>query len=326
MKLRKILSCLLVLTTLCGCQKAPAETTAATTQPTPAAPTQPAPAADAVTYRLPKDSQWFIGMDSYEEMSAHLDAQESPLPNLDPKFGVAHLDGSDLLLQANESQKQAVMDAAVRLLPQCCEAYNSVSPSNYVEWSDDFSTLTYGFDYTVLLDANPTAGMLWKLSTVQLIDLMVRCNRILLTGDCDIPIVITYRNPETGYTLDSALYPYESISVSAEAWKKSAAEDVFGHDGKGKNIYMKMEFREIRSDRLVFAPLEKGPYFSDNALVALRRFHDDGEECYASWNFTPGEILYFRVDGTYEDDADGSDIPLIEPSGMIPERYFGLKG
>ncbi len=322
MKLRKILLCLLVLTTLCGCQKAPAGATSDTT----AAPTQPTPAADAVEYRLPKDSQWFIGMDSYEEMSAHLDAQESPLPNLDPKFGTARLDGSYLLLQANESQKQAVIDAAVRLLPQCCEVYNSVSPSNYVAWSDDFSTLTYGFDYTVLLDTDPTVGMLRDLSTSEVIDLMVRCNRILLTGDCDVPIVITYENPETGYILDSTLYPYEGVFISGEDWKKSATEDVLVHDGKENYIYMKMEFRETRPDRIVFAPLEKDSYYPDDALLAKRRFNDDGEEIYDSWDFEPGDIFYLRVDGTYADDKDGGDIPLIESAGMIPERYFGLKG
>lgn len=322
MKLRHLILCLTVLVLLCGCQKAPAEAPSDTT----AAPTQPTAAPDAVEYRLPKDCQWFIGIDSYEEMSAYLDAQESPLPLLNPKYGTARIDGNDLVLQVNESQKQAVMDAVSRLLPQCCEVYNSVSPSNYVEWSDDFSTLTYGFDYTVIMDPDPKVGTLWDLATSTVIDLMARCNRVLLTGDCDVPIEITYKNPETGYLLDSTLYPYESTSISGEDWLQSATEDVVVSPCKGDNVYLKMEFRELRSDRLVFAPLEEDSFFADQELVSLPRFNEDGEEIYPFVHLAPGDALYLRVDGTYADDDDGGDIPLINAAGMIPERYFGLKG
>lgn len=321
MKIRIVLLCLLVITTLFGCRKAPAELPS-----DPAGPSAQAPfAADTAAYRLPISSQWFIGIDSYEEMSAHLDAQESPLPNLAPAFGTAQIEDDCVLLQVNEEQKQAVMDAAVRLLPQCCQVYNAVSPGNYVEWSSDFSALTYGFDYSVLLNPDHTIGMLWDLSTSTIINAIVQCNRILLTGDCDAPIAVNYKNPETGYLLASSLFPYEPLSMSDADWRRSAAEDVLVPAGKENEKYIKMELRELLSDRIVFAPLETDSYFSDEALVAISRLNDGKDALCIPSRFEPGDVFYLRVDGTYEDMEDDSPIPLIRFSGMIPERYFSLK-
>lgn len=246
MKLQTITLCFLLLFVLGGCQKEP------TTE-----------------YRLPADAQWYIGKDSYPKAGDHMAADTSAAVKLDKKYGQkAVLDGEYLLLEASDAQKQAVIDCNTALAEQGVRAFEALSDRHTVEWSEDFSTVTYFFDYPSCISPG-AEETLQDLSHLVWIDHILLTNRILTTGDCDAPIRVIYKNPESGHVLASGLYPYEPLVVGQEDWEQSNLQDVSRSSRYADYADLSMTVREVSPDKILFTPQATDGFYGEDEQLCL---------------------------------------------------------
>ncbi len=299
MKRKLLLTCLFLLLILSGCQKEP-----------------------IVKYRLPDISIWFLGRDSYTPITDFDFEKERDSFTLDSAYGSnTTLEDKYLILEANDTQKKALIENNLALAKKAIPHIKSISKKNEVEWSEDCSSVTFTLDYNTCL-TNDHLKSFKAFYHFTWINSILRTNRILLTGDCDTTLKVTIRNADSGHIVSTSLLPYEPMDINSIDWAKSTTEDVTVQHKYEEYVPMKMTLKEYDGKKMIFSPEKNDSLYTNDDSLCLCLDSDYAENMCPPYHIKKGDVFILRVNGLYAVHEDGDNIPDIQPASMIPERYL----
>lgn len=298
MKRKILLTCLFLLLILSGCQKEPIS-----------------------EYRLPDMSIWFLGRDSYTPITDFDFQKERDSFTLDSEYGSnTILEDNCLILEANDTQKKALIKNNLALAKKAIPNIKSISKKNEVEWSEDCSSVTFTLDYNTCL-TNDHQKAIETYYHFTWINSILRTNRILLTGDCDTILKVTVRNADSGHIVSTSLLPYEPMEVNSIDWAKSETEDVTVQHKYEEYVPIKMSLKEYDGEKMIFTPEKSDSLYTKDDSLCLCLDSVYAENVVLPYNIKKGDEFVLRVDGLYAIHEDGDNIPDIQPKSMIPARY-----
>lgn len=269
-------------------------------------------------YVLPVESQYFLGKDSYASVKDH-DIDDF---HLDSAYAdEVKVEEDCLILEASDSQIKNLIENNRTILKEIAREYESIKDDYSVEWSDDYSSVTFCVDDEGLFPGNMTEA-LENMNHTFWISTILQTNRALIDQDCDTAVNVTYKNVESGYVLSEGLFPYEPFTITQEDWQLSQSQDVIRSLEYDGYIDMKMTVKEADEDKLIFTPQEKDSFYADDENLCLCLDSVYADEVTLPHSIEEGDVFVVRVDGSYALHEDGDDIPDIAPVAVIPERYY----
>lgn len=321
MKIKKILLCLLTVLTLTGCQSG--EVPQETKKTESAAPTeQTEPEEPTEEFILGDNCKWFLGQPSYQQLMADIKAQDyKPLEPGNEYYTSITIDGDELRLEVTEKQKENIIANNVKLAQGAVEVFSQLSDKNTAEWNDDFSNLTFYMDCEKSYGDNVVqSGM--NMESVVMLNYVMSINRVLVTGDRDEVINTTVINAESGHILANALMPFEPVSITSKDYEVSKTQDVVETSKYDEYEEVKMEVKSIDENRIIFTPLERDKFYTNDESLCLCLDSVYAEEVAIPTSLKAGDVMVLRVNGMYALHDDGDDIPDIAPLTMVPLKYW----
>ncbi len=276
-------------------------------------------------YRLPRAAEWFIGKDSFDKLYEYIDNDESVIYGMDSRYGSNPVvDDGDLLILADDDQKNNIIQNNLKLMEQGVAKIKTMAEENMVEWSDDFSSITYTVDEsTIWGDLDNFEAAARKSTQFVWMNQLLLINRVLYSCDCNAAIRIIYKNVNSGHIVTSGIFPYEGITMSYDDWKKSSTEDVLRSSAFEEDADLRMAVKEISPEKIIFTPIDNEQFYKDDESLCLCR-GSVYDEVIVPHDLAAGDVVILRLNGLYAVHDDGDDIPDIAPKALIPERYIDV--
>ena len=270
------------------------------------------------TYRFLAYYDWFLGQDEYVDF---WESESGPVYELNPQYGNSiDYDGKYLLITADESQRQALLKQNENLLEEAVSVLETSDDRFLVSYDTNYEKVTLTIDnmqnemVTQLFAANNLELMRQYLGVVSI----ALANRILLTGDCNSILVTEIINGDSGYIAATALFPFQSLTLTDEDWLKSQNEDVLLSAEYAGYDWMDFTIEEADDIHLILKPAdeEREFYFDDERLeICLDSVY--AEDLFLPYGLKAQDKVSFLVDGLYAIHDDGNNIPDIAPMALM---------
>ncbi len=269
-------------------------------------------------YILPIESQYFLGKESYESVKEH----DTDSFSLDSTYAnEVTVEEDSLILEASDSQIKNLIENNQKIMEEIAQEFESIKDSYTVEWSEDYSSVTFNV-YDEGLFSDNAAEALENMGHTFWISYILQTNCALMNKNCDTTVNVTYKNAESAYILSKGLFPYEKFTITQEDWELSQNQDVIRSIEYDGYIDMKMTVKQVDSDKIIFAPQEKDSFYSNDESLCLCLDSVYAEDIKLPHQIEEGDVFVLRVDGSYALHEDGDDIPDIAPAAVIPEKYY----
>ena len=269
-------------------------------------------------YILPIGSQYFLGKESYVSVKEH----DTDYFQLDKTYAnEVMLEDDYLIIEANASQVQNLINNNQKLMEEITQEFEAINDQLSVECSEDYASVIFDVNSDILFSDNPMEA-LENTGHTFWINYILQVNRILLTGDSDIAVNVTYQNADSGHILSQGMFPYESLTITQDDWELSNSQDVLLSSEYEGYVDLKMTVKEVDSDKIIFTPQDNDTFYMDDASLCLCLDSVYAEDVTLPYHVEAGEVFVLRVNGYYAMHEDGDDIPDIAPVAIIPEQYY----
>ena len=269
-------------------------------------------------YILPIGSQYFLGKTSYASVKEH----DTDSFNLDKTYAnEVTIEYDYLIIEANTTQVQNLINNNQKLMEEITQEFEAINDQLSVEWSEDYASVIFDVNSDILFSDNPMEA-LENTGHTFWINYILQVNRILLTGDSDIAVNVTYQNADSGHILSQGMFPYESLTITQDDWELSNSQDVLLSSEYEGYVDLKMTVKEVDSDKIIFTPQDNDTFYMDDASLCLCLDSVYAEDVTLPYHVEAGDVFVLRVNGYYAMHEDGDDIPDIAPVTIIPEQYY----